>query len=188
MALTRIASALPRHDNAPFEIPGVMMQQQKAENWLRQLGCNPTVTSSVDANEWQIQFVFPPGSQQTLACFAPKVPKGSTVISVNYPLGQGEAAFEILTEGQRIAFIQELRGMLSRDHLYHDISPGANPNSCPRSFAVFDMRFDDGVTLDSFARSIITVSNTALAANLCCARHLVPPRVTGTSTAQPQVQ
>jgi hypothetical protein len=148
------------------------MQQQQIEAWLRQLGTSPKSLSSTEGNDWQLQFVFPPGSQQTLACFAPRVPTGSTVISVNYPLSGGESAYDLLTEVQRNAFLQELRQVLSRDHLYHDIAPGTKPGACPRSFAVFDMRFDDGLTLDSFARSIITVSNTALAANLCCARHL----------------
>jgi hypothetical protein len=150
------------------------MQQQQIETWLRQLGCNPTVIkTTTDANEWQMQFVFPPGSQQNLACFSPRTPVGATVVSVNYPLGRGEAAFEALSEAEKGAFMQELRLVLAREHLYHDIAPGATPTACPRSFAVFDMRFDDGLTLDSFARSIISVSNTALAANLCCARHLV---------------
>jgi hypothetical protein len=152
------------------------MQQQQIETWLRQLGSAPSPVSSVDGNEWQLQFVFPPGSQQTLACFSPKMPVGSTVISVNYPLSRGEAAYASLTETEKGAFMQELRLVLAREHLYHDIAPDATPGAIPRSFAVFDMRFDDGLTLDSFARSIITVSNTALAANLCCARHLSAPR------------
>jgi hypothetical protein len=148
------------------------MQQQQIEGWLRQLGTNPSPVTSVEGNEWQLQFVFPPGSQQTLACFSPKMPAGSTVISVNYPLGRAETVFAVLSDAEKGAFMQELRLILCRENLYHDIAPGANPGACPRSFAVFDMRFDDGLTLDSFARSIITVSNTALAANLCCARHL----------------
>jgi hypothetical protein len=160
------------------------MQQQQIEAWLRQLGSQPTPVGPVEGNAWQMQFVFPPGSQQTLACFSPRVPEGSTVVSVNYPLGRGEAAYEMLSEAEKGVFMQELRLTLSRDHLYHDIAPAAKPGGCPRSFAVFDMRFDDGLTLDSFARSIITVSNTALAANLCCARHLTAPR----STAAPKVQ
>jgi hypothetical protein len=164
------------------------MQQQQIEAWLGQLGSTPTPVPLIEGNQWQLQFMFPPGSQQTLACFSPRVPAGSTVISVNYPLGRGEAAFEALSEAEKGAFMQELRLVLSRDHLYHDMAPGATPGACPRSFAVFDMRFDDGLTLDSFARSIITVSNTALAANLCCARHLGGPRA-GVAPAQaPKVQ
>jgi hypothetical protein len=160
------------------------MQQQQVEAWLRQLGTQATPVGPVEGNSWQLQFVFPPGSQQTLACFAPRLPEGATVVSVNYPLGRGETAYELLGEAQKDAFMQELRLTLSREHLYHDISLPAKPGGCPRSFAVFDMRFDDGLTLDSFARSIITVSNTALAANLCCARHLTAAR----STASPQIQ
>jgi hypothetical protein len=99
-------------------------------------------------------------------------------VSVNYPLGSGEAAYELLSEAEKGAFMRELRLTLSREHLYHDIAPGDKPGACPGSFAVFDMRFDDGLTLDSFARSIICVSNTALAANLCCARHLAAARST----------
>ena len=164
------------------------MQQQQIEAWLRQLGSNPTPVPLIEGNEWQLQFVFPPGSQQTLACFAPRVPAGSTVISVNYPLGRGEAAFELLSDSERGAFMQDLRLVLSRDHLYHDMAPGAKPGACPRSFAVFDMRFDDGLTLDSFARSIIMVSNTALAANLCCARHLGGARMTASPAPSPKIQ
>jgi hypothetical protein len=148
------------------------MQQRQVEAWLRQLGTSPTALPLSEGNDWQLQFVYPPGSQQTLACFAPRVPTGSTVISVNYPLGSAEATYSLLGEAQRNALLQDLRLVLSREHLYHDIAPGSTPGACPRSFAVFDMRFDDGLTLDSFARSIITVSNAALAANLCCARHL----------------
>jgi hypothetical protein len=162
------------------------MQQQQIEAWLRQLGTNPSTVTSVEGNAWQLQFVFPPGSQQTLACFSPKMPAGSTVISVNYPLGRGEAAFASLSEAQKAAFLQELRLVLARENLYHDIAPGAAPEACPRSFAVFDMRFDDGLTLDSFARSIITVSNTALTANLCCARHLTGPRTNAVSAQKTQ--
>jgi hypothetical protein len=160
------------------------MQQQQVEAWLRQLGTQATPVGPVEGNGWQLQFVFPPGSQQTLACFAPRTPEGATVVSVNYPLGRGETAYELLSEAQKDAFMQELRLTLSREHLYHDIAPPVKLGGCPRSFAVFDMRFDDGLTLDSFARSIITVSNTALAANLCCARHLTAAR----STAPPQIQ
>jgi hypothetical protein len=164
------------------------MQQQQIESWLRQLGCAPNAVKSVEGNEWQMQFVFPPGSQQNMACFSPRTPAGSTVISVNYPLGRGEVAYDALSDLQKGAFLQELRLVLSRDHLYHDIAPGSTPTSCPRSFAVFDMRFDDGLTLDSFARSIIAVSNTALAANLCCAQHLSGARPAPASAASSQVQ
>jgi len=161
------------------------MQQEQVEGWLRQMGCNPKTVPPIEGNTWQLQFVFPPGSQQTLACFAPRMPQGATVISVNYPLTQGEAAYDALTEAQRMIFLQDLRGVLCRDYLYHDIAPGARPNGCPRSFAVFDMRFDDGLTLDSFARSIIAVSNAALTANLCCARHLLAPPHTTASAPPP---
>lgn len=162
------------------------MQQQQVEAWLTQLGCKPAAVTSIEGNVWQLQFVFPPGSQQTLACFAPRTPEGSTVISVNYPLMQAEAVYDSLSETERALFQQELRSVLSRDHLYHDVAPGQKPGGCPRSFAVFDMRFDDGLTLDSFARSIISVSNAALAANLCCARHLVGPRVAATPPTKVQ--
>jgi hypothetical protein len=164
------------------------MQQQQIESWLRQLGCAPGAVKSIEGNEWQMQFVFPPGSQQNMACFSPRTPAGSTVISVNYPLGRGEAAYDALSDLQKGAFFQELRLVLSRDSLYHDIAPGPTPASCPRSFAVFDMRFDDGLTLDSFARSIIAVSNTALAANLCCAKHLSTARLESAAAAGAQVQ
>jgi hypothetical protein len=164
------------------------MQQQQIETWLRQLGCAPSAVKSIEGNEWQMQFVFPPGSQQNMACFSPRTPVGATVISVNYPLGRGEAAFEVLSDLQKGAFLQELRLVLSRDYLYHDIAPGPTPTSCPRSFASFDMRFDDGLTLDSFARSIIAVSNIALAANLCCARHLSGARPAPASDSGAKVQ
>jgi hypothetical protein len=164
------------------------MQQQQIESWLRQLGCTPNAVKSIEGNEWQMQFVFPPGSQQNMACFSPRTPAGSTVISVNYPLGRGEAAYDAMSDLQKGAFLQELRLVLSRDYLYHDISPGPTPTSSPRSFAVFDMRFDDGLTLDSFARSIIAVSNTALSANLCCARHLAGARPAPAATSAAQVQ
>jgi hypothetical protein len=164
------------------------MQQQQIESWLRQLGCTPGAVKSVEGNEWQMQFVFPPGSQQNMACFSPRTPTGATVISVNYPLGRGEAAYDALSDVQKGAFLQELRLTLSRDHLYHDIAPGATPTSCPRSFAAFDVRFDDGLTLGSFARSIIAVSNTALAANLCCARHLTTVRASSAPPSAAQVQ
>lgn len=164
------------------------MQQKQIEAWLRQLGCAPSAVNSIEGNEWQMQFVFPPGSQQNMACFSPRTPAGATVVSVNYPLGRGEQAFELLTDVQKGAFMQELRLVLSRDYLYHDIAPGATPTSCPRSFASFDMRFDDGLTLDSFARSIIAVSNAALAANLCCARHLSGARPAPASESSTKVQ
>jgi hypothetical protein len=164
------------------------MQQQQVESWLRQLGCAPGAVKSIEGNEWQMQFLFPPGSQQNMACFSPRTPAGATVISVNYPLGRGEAAYDALSDIQKGAFLQELRLVLSRDYLYHDIAPGSTPTACPRSFAVFDMRFDDGLTLDSFARSIIAVSNTALAANLCCARHLGAARAAPASAPGTAVQ
>jgi hypothetical protein len=158
------------------------MKQQQIETWLRQLGCAPTGAKAGEVNEWTYQFVFPPGSQQNMAVFAPRTPAGSTVISVNYPLGQGEAAFDGLSDLKKAAFLQELQLTLSRDHLYHDLARGSTATASPRSFAVFDMRFDDGLTLDSFARSIISVSNAALAANVCCARHLFPAPAMPAST------
>jgi hypothetical protein len=148
------------------------MQQQQIENWLRQIGTQPVSVAAAAGNEWRLQFTFPPGSQQTLSCFAPQNPAGATVIAVNYPLSPAEAAFDSLSTAAKNAFLLELRATLTRDHLFHDISPGASPQSCPRTFGVFDVRFDDGLTLDSFARSVMTVNNTGLAANLCCAKHL----------------
>src|SRR5579863_7245867 len=92
---------------------GGVMQQQQVEAWLTQLGCKPAAVTSIEGNVWQLQFVFPPGSQQTLACFAPRTPEGSTVISVNYPLMQAEAVYDSLSETERALFQQELRGVLS---------------------------------------------------------------------------
>jgi hypothetical protein len=45
------------------------MQQQQIEAWIRQLGSQPAPVGPVEGNLWQMQFMFPPGSQQTLACF-----------------------------------------------------------------------------------------------------------------------
>jgi hypothetical protein len=125
--------------------------------WLRDIGCNPIPRSSPELN-WAFEVVFPPQGPTRLTVQNQKnLPRAVLIVSRTEVSPEHFAAFENLDEDSRREFWQALALRLN-NHDFIEFSVEGVPPGCPTAFQIAVARWDDGLTLDSFARSLSSVN------------------------------
>jgi hypothetical protein len=128
------------------------------EGWLRDVGCAPEAYVTPQMN-WGFKAAFPPSGPSSLNLTISNpahIPRAVFIGCHITPAAQHVEAFNRLEEDARKEFWQHLRNTLNRDFVEFQIEGNAT-SECPKAFQVLAMRFDDGLTLDSFARSLSSV-------------------------------
>lgn len=126
------------------------------EGWLKDLGLAP-IRRAEGPNNWNIEFTVTGSTTLTMAVVNPKtIPRAIMVVCGMSPVPGHVTAFLALDEAQRLAFWKDLRTMLSREFIEYQLE-GTAIVECPRILRVTAVRFDDGLNLDSFARSVSSV-------------------------------
>ena len=131
----------------------------KIEAWLRDIGCTPGPVTLDPAMNWAIEVTFPPGIRMVVFNLKSS-PRAVMVQARMAPLQAQVEAFGALEEDSRREFWGALRSTLNREFTEFQVQ-GA-PFECPASFLVSATRWDDGLTLDSFARTLSSVNKACL--------------------------
>jgi hypothetical protein len=134
------------------------MNQQLIEGWLRDIGCTPEPQTLARMN-WALKVNFPPDGAATLSLTVGnpiQIPRGVFIACHITPSPEHVDAFNRQEPKVRREFWQLLRNTLNRETIEFQIE-GIPTQECPKSFQVSATRFDDGLTLDSFARSMSSV-------------------------------
>jgi hypothetical protein len=147
------------------------------QGWLKDIGCLP-VKADPPGPEMSFQFMvdYPAGTPNRLYVFSPTGrPRALVVLSDVTLSPEHLATFRELENDDKIAFLQELQGTLNREFVEFALV-GVSPTtlSCPTGLQVTATRFDDSISLDSFARSLSSVYNAELAGIACVQKHLNP--------------
>jgi hypothetical protein len=146
------------------------------EGWLRDLGLTP-IRRSDGQNNWNVEFTVAGSTTLTMAIVNPKsIPRAIMVVCGMSPVPGHVTAFLALDEAQRLSFWKDLRTMLSREFVEYQLE-GTAVVECPRIIRVTAVRFDDGLSLDSFARSVSSVCKACSDAVVHFAERLGDPNV-----------
>jgi hypothetical protein len=151
--ITDPEGALPMLTKADLSDPTLI------EGWVRDLALTPTRRTDGGHN-WNIQFTIAGPSPFAISCVNPKsIPRAIMLICGIAPNADNVAAFNALSPEQKKEFWERLRTILNREYVEFQIE-GTAIVECPKAIRVTAIRFDDGLSLDSFARSLASVCKT----------------------------
>jgi hypothetical protein len=133
------------------------------EGWLHDLGL--TCTRRTDAaSNWSLEFSIAGPSPLVLSAVNPKsVARAVMLVCAMTAAPEHIEKFKTLDDGARRKFWQGMRDTLNREYVEFQID-GTPPSECPKMLRITAIRFDDGLTLDSFARTISSVCKAAASA------------------------
>lgn len=126
------------------------------EGWLRDLGLPPTVRQD-GMNNWNLEFTVTGSNTLIMNVVNPKsIPRAVMLVCGMSPVAGHVAAFQALSTEQRQLFWRDLRMLLSREFVEFQLegTPGVE---CPKVLRISAVRFDDGLTLDSFSGTLSSV-------------------------------
>ena len=143
-----------------------------ALKYLETLGCTP-VDETDPNSHWHVRIDYPMKSPHVMHVVAPKQSAGAIVIASSMILGNDLLkAFEALDEASKEDFLYELRKALNSTEADFQMIGMEGPTGFPQSIQVSVVRYADGLTMDSFARSVGAVYKIELGAALVIQRHL----------------
>jgi hypothetical protein len=126
------------------------------EGWLRDLSLTPTQRQD-GMNNWNLEFTVSGANTLIMNLVNPKsLPRAIMLVCGMSPVAAHVTAFKNLSEQQRTAFWRDMRTMLSREFIEFQLE-GTPVLECPRVLRINAVRFDDGLNLDSFSRTLSSV-------------------------------
>lgn len=135
----------------------------RVEEWLAAMGCEP-VERDDPTTRWHLAFEYPMGSGHRMLVAGIRGPAEALVVASVVSISpQHLEAFEELNIDERRSFVFGLRHSLNSLETEFQLNGMESPLTCPSSFQVSARRFPDGLSLDSFARSVGAVYKTELA-------------------------
>ncbi|HEX3836087.1 MAG TPA: DUF2299 family protein [Steroidobacteraceae bacterium] len=133
------------------------------EGWLQDLSLT-CVRRTDSASNWALEFTISGPNPLVLSAVNPKsVPRAVMLVCGLSAAPAHIELFKTLEESARREFWRDMRDSLNREYVEFQLD-GAAPLECPRMLRVTALRFDDALSLDSFARSISSVCKAAAAA------------------------
>jgi hypothetical protein len=145
---------------------------ETVEDWLRVIGCTP-VEETDPQTHWHVHIDYPVKTPNMLHVIVPKDNQRAVVIISALTLNPEHASgFENLDDEGKEEFMFELRMMLNSVDTDFSIEGLTGPHDTPKRIQISALRFPDGLTLDSFARSIGAVYKMQLNAILLIQRRL----------------
>jgi hypothetical protein len=154
----------------------VEIKSEIVGEWLRLMGCVPRRIVGPGTN-FQIEFSYPPDSPHLMTVVNATIrPHALVVITQTVISPEHVAAFQELETDEKVSFLRDLQKTLLRDYIEFNLM-GIDEISglvCPSAFQISATRYGDGLSLDSFARTVSSVYKAELAAITCVQEHLGP--------------
>lgn len=136
--------------------------RNQVETWLADMGMEPMERPDA-RSRWHLAFEYPSGSGNYMLAASPLNGAPSVVVASVVRLSDNHLrSFDELADGDKHAFLFGLRRALNQLEADFRLNDMSGPLACPRSFQVSARRFPDGLTLDSFARTVGSVFKTQL--------------------------
>jgi hypothetical protein len=133
-----------------------LAQPTLIEGWLRDLSLTPTLRNDGGSN-WNLEFTVQAPAPLIMNAVNPKaIPRAVMIVCGMSIAPEHATIYNTLDDARRRLFWAQLRQLMTREYIEFQIE-GAPVAECPKAIRVSAMRFDDGLTLDSFARSISSV-------------------------------
>jgi len=127
---------------------------QTVEDWLRIMGCTPVVENDPQTH-WHVHIDYPIKSPNMLHVVVPKENQRAVVIVSALTMNSEHATkYQGLDDEAKEEFMFDLRQMLNSVDTDFNIEGMAGPHDMPTRIQISAIRYPDGLTLDSFARSV----------------------------------
>src|ERR1700733_12635774 len=141
-----------------------LIDPQKIEGWLRDIGCEPQSVTDPSA-VWRFDLQFPPGVPHRISILGPTKPARAVIVITGIAFAaEHHAAFNQLDEDAKQEFIRDLNGTLDRPFVEYQLDGVTNQTLvCPIGFRVTSVIFDDGLSLDTLAFRITSVFKAEMA-------------------------
>jgi hypothetical protein len=134
----------------------------RVEAWLADMGTAPQERPDPNSH-WHLAFEYPLGTRNFMLAASPLAGGPAVVVASVVRLAENHLKrFEDLADADKRAFLFGLRRALNRPDADFRLNDMDGPLVCPRSFQVSSRRFVDGLTLDTFARTVGGVFKTQL--------------------------
>jgi len=147
---------------------------QKVEGWVRKLGATPVKITDASA-AWHYEFDYPHGTPHRMHVLGPKDrPESVVILSATNVSAEHVKGFGELDDDDKAAFLWAIRKTLNQDFSEFRLLVPSEGVVCPTAFHITATRYEDGLSLDSFARSVSSVYKTELAGIMCVQEHLGP--------------
>jgi hypothetical protein len=126
------------------------------EGWLRDIAFTPIQRQDPTSN-WNIEFTLTGQTPLSLRVInTTAIPRAITVVCILGTAPEHVTVFNRLGEAARREFWRQLRATLNREFVEFQIQ-GTALVECPTMIQLTATRYDDGLTLDSFARTVASV-------------------------------
>jgi len=125
------------------------------EGWLHDMALVTARKTDAGSN-WMLEFTVPGQNPLVMNVVNPKVLPRAVMFVCGMMAAPGhDTAFNALSEADRRGFWQKLRSTLNREFV--EFQAEGVVTECPKSIRITAVRFDDGLTLDSFGRTMSSV-------------------------------
>lgn len=149
-------------------------RKETVERWLTAMGVTTTTINDPQAL-WHLQFNYPTGSPHIMHAVCPKQTPEAVVVLSSITVGDDFLQnFETLDPDAKDEFLWKLRETLNTPRVDFQMNGATGPQDCPKNVVTSSVRYFEGVTLDSFARTVGCVFKTELSALWVMHRYLAP--------------
>ena len=126
--------------------------RERVHEWLRTLGF--AVKDHPNPNAaWHLQFEYPHTHQ--MHALAPHGSEGVVIVATGVTTWpQHRAAWTALPDARRTELMYELQRILNAGEADHAFEGVAGVNDFPAVIQITSTRYEDGLSLDSFARTV----------------------------------
>lgn len=142
------------------------------EEWLRLIGCTPTEASDPQS-QWNLSFDYPVRSPHRMHVVSPVALPAAAVIATGFELTpQHLQNFAKLDDEEKERFLWSLRQKVNCAEVEFQFFDVNQRLDCPSKIQFSIVRYSDGLTMDSFARSLGAVFKTELGTIWLVEEHL----------------
>jgi hypothetical protein len=137
-------------------------EKDQIAEWLRAIGSTPTETADPHS-AWRWEVDYPTKSSHRMVVANPVGAPAATVIATGLTVAPEHLrVFANLEDEEKQSFLLDLRQKANSVDVDFQFFGVTNPLDCPSKIQLSVTRYPDGLTLDSFARSIGAVFKTEL--------------------------
>jgi len=158
-----VLTALTQFNESEVAPVVAVPEKNQIAEWLRTIGSTPTETTDPQS-AWRWEVDYPTKSQHRMVVANPVAAPAATVIASGLAVDPAHLrVFANLDDEEKQSFLLDLRQKANSVDVDFQFFGVTNPLDCPSKIQLSVTRYLDGLSLDSFARSLGAVFKTELA-------------------------
>jgi hypothetical protein len=150
------------------------------ERWLKDM--EAVIIGRIDepGARFNFEIQYPPGTPNRLSVIGPVQRPRAVIVAGKIAVSpEHQRTFHEIDPNARNSFLKDLSARLTTDFAEFVFHGMTATSQCPTTIEVSACRYDDGLTLDSFARTVSSVFKAELVAIQCVREHLQRPGFSG---------